>query len=111
MNPSVSKLLLAGLLVVGPIPLVLARPPEDRPPSVAEENWIAVSESAGIILIPGKVDSLPPPPPPGPSGQAENHEQVSPTQPSALYGVLMARYHGVWTRIAWPSPSGQVSPL
>ena len=54
--------------------------PADRPPSVPEEMWVPLTDSAGIALSPN-LDIL-----------DRRHD------PALIYGSLMVKTHGVWQK-------------
>jgi hypothetical protein len=109
-----SKLVLAGILIAGIlVSSVRAQSGTNRPPGVPIDNWIAISDSVGIVI-----DKIPP---------APNFYRFDPNQPGVLIpglpddatslgvlsspGVLMAKRSGFWIRIDMPMPPAQVQPL
>ena len=77
---------------------------DDRPPGVPEDHWIAISESAGIVIASTTpvVTRLDP-----------NASAVWGAAPStrSFRGVLMAKHNGSWIRIEIEAPPPQSQRL
>src|SRR5688572_18281232 len=106
-----SKLVLPGVLIAGILVCsVKAQPGVTRPPGVPMENWIAISDSVGIVVA-----TVPPAPtlyrfdpdqpggPPGPN--------AIPLGNRSLRGVLMAKQNGLWNRVDLELPPAQTRLL
>jgi hypothetical protein len=110
-----STLVLVGILTAGIVMTsVKAQLGADRPPGVPTENWIAISDSVGILVA-----SLPPPPTfyrfdpnqPGTPIPAPLPPNAIPLGIGSVRGVLMARQNGIWNRIVIELPPAQALPL
>lgn len=115
MKLPLSKLVLPGILIAGILlSSVHAQPGSDRPPGVPIENWIAISDSAGIVIR-----NLPRTPTryrfdlnqPGVPIPVPPDANAIPLGVQSLPGVLMAKHGGLWIRIDTPMPPVQVQPL
>jgi hypothetical protein len=115
MKLPVSKLVLAGILIAGIlVSSVKAQPGANRPPGVPIENWIAISDSAGIVIR-----DLPRTPTryrfdpnqPGVPIPVPPDANAIPLGVQSLPGVLVAKHEGLWIRIDMPMPPAQVQPL
>jgi hypothetical protein len=107
------KLVLTGILSAGILVFAgKAQTGANRPPGVPLENWIAISDSVGIVLA-----DLPR----TPTGYRFDFNQPGvpiPLPPGAnslgtrsLPGVLMAKHADVWVRIDLPMPPAHLQPL
>ena len=116
MKLPLSTLVLAGALIAGMlVSSGKAQTEVDRPPGVPIENWIAISDSVGIVIRnlpqqqpstafrfdrdqPGRLIPIPP-----------NAIEI-PLDVQSLPGVLMAKHSGLWIRIDMVPPA-QLHPL
>ena len=80
-----------------------AQAPGDRPLGVDEDNWVAVAESVGIVLVDvsytGTRAALPSDVP-----RALSNLPLS-------TGVLVVKVNGVWTRAELAAPPPRVQPV
>jgi hypothetical protein len=82
---------------------VSAQSQTDRPPGVDEDNWIALSPDAGIVLV--DFNGVP---------QAGAFSSGIPRELARLpegTGVLMVRVSGLWTRVEWAAAPPRMRPL
>lgn len=77
------------------------RSSEDRPPGVDADDWVRISDVAGIVLTGGAPMRVT-----GPRG-----ERLTLPMPRNVTGVLMVKRQGVWTRVELELPSPRVQPL
>jgi hypothetical protein len=75
---------------------------EDRPPGADGNNWVPISDTAGILLT--KFD---------PSGVTRQREfdDVETIVPMSGTGVLMVKFGGIWMRVDLAPPRARVQPL
>lgn len=103
MKALVSKTLVVSVALFMLVTWVRAQSSGDRPPGVAQESWIPISDSAGILVLDtsppfgGLTDPLPP--------------NVSVASRAPITGVLVAKHNGVWARIEMPEPPARARPL
>jgi hypothetical protein len=115
MKLPLAKLVLTGILIAGILmSAVRAQPEANRPPGVPIENWISISESAGIVI--GNVPRIPTryrfdPRQPGVPIPLPPGANTIPYGVQSLPGVLMAKHGGVWIRVETPMPPAQLQPL
>lgn len=79
-----------------------AQAPGDRPLGVNADNWIALSDTVGMVLVDVSVDPARKALPPG-----------VPIELSGLprsTGVLVVKVHGFWTRVEWAEAPLRVHP-
>ena len=109
-NLILAVILLAGILVFS----IEAQSGASRPPGVPVENWIAITESAGIVIR--SVPRTPPrfrfdPNQPGVPIPMPPGAAAIPGDLPSMAGVLMAKHGDVWVRIEMPMPPAQLHPL
>lgn len=115
MKLPLSKLVLAGILIAGIlVSAVRAQTGANRPAGVPIENWIAISDSAGIVI--GNFPRIPSryrfdPRQPGVPIPLPPDANTIPFGVQSLPGVLMAKHGGLWIRVDMPMPPAQLQPL
>jgi hypothetical protein len=74
----------------------------DRPPGADGNNWVPISDSAGILLtnVAGMPDAI--------RLQGLNVETIVPRQAT---GILMVKYRGAWMRVDREFPPARMQPL
>ena len=75
----------------------------DRPPGADGNNWVPISDSAGILLtnVAGTPDAIR-------LRQGFNVETIVPRQGT---GILMVKHGGTWMRVDLELPRPRVQPL
>jgi hypothetical protein len=76
----------------------------DRPPGADGNNWVPISETAGIILtnVGGMRDAI--------RLQLRGLD-VEPIVPRQATGILMVKHGGTWMRVDLEPPPARVQPL
>ena len=74
----------------------------DRPPGADGNNWVPISDSAGILLtnLPEMPDAI--------RRQGLNVEPIAPREAT---GILMVKRRGAWIRVDVEFPRARMQPL
>jgi hypothetical protein len=102
------NLILVAVVLVAAATWVRAQPQSDRPPGVAAERWISISDNAGVMLLevpsqlPQGFPSILPP-----EVAQRFAERFTPKAP----GLLMVKVGGKWTQVDVPLPPPRFEQL
>jgi hypothetical protein len=102
MKAIVGKASVAAILLLL-VSWVAAQSRADRPLNVPAENWIAISATAGVVIL--NVNSTPS----RTIYRFENEPRNVPLLSAA--SVLVVKYNGIWTRVDLAAPPAQGQPL
>jgi hypothetical protein len=79
-----------------------AQAPGDRPSGVDEGDWVALSDTVGIVLVDVNFGSARYTLPPGVPRELSGLPRST--------GVLMVKVNGFWTRLEWADAPPRVQP-
>lgn len=98
-TPKVLLLSMVGALIL--VALSEAQSPSDLPPGVSQENWIALSDSAGIVVVELAF----------PRGLIFDSSPGGTLPLPTTMGVLLVKHGDLWTKVDLVPPEPSVRQL